>query len=128
MVSDAPRPEIDPGPEQLARYLADDDGRPVTMLNLLRFRPGGRELYGEFVRRIRPLIESIGGEIVYAGEMSTAFVPAGGSGWDAVVLSRWPRRDMLLTLVEAPEYPELRALRAQALEATIFETTVQFVD
>jgi hypothetical protein len=33
-------------PADLERFLAEDDGKPVTMLNLLRFKPdGGRDRY-----------------------------------------------------------------------------------
>lgn len=124
MTTEGRRPEIDPGPEQLERYLREDDGRPVTMLNLVRFKPGGAERFAEYLDRATPVIRSIGGEIVYAGRMSSPFIPLEGSGWDAIVLSRWPRREMLLELVEHPDYPELREIRSAALEATIFETTV----
>jgi len=33
---------IDPRGADLKRLLAEDDGGPVVMLNLLRFAPGGR--------------------------------------------------------------------------------------
>lgn len=126
MGTDAGRSDIDPSPEHLDRYLEEDDGRPVAMLNLLRFKPGGRERFAEYLAGVTPVIESIGGEIVYAGEMSSPFIPAEGSGWDAVVLSRWPRRQMLLELVERPEYPDLKRLRSEAVDATVLETTVPF--
>ena len=36
----------------LERFLAEDAGGPVVMLNLLRFRPdGGRERYQEYVQQ-----------------------------------------------------------------------------
>jgi uncharacterized protein (DUF1330 family) len=123
MHDDERRADIDPSPEALERYLAEDDGQPVAMLNLLRFKPGGRPRYDEYLRRITPLIEALGGEIVYAGEMSSPFIPAEGSGWDAIVISRWPSRRLMLKLIDHPEYPELRRLRSEALEATLFETT-----
>jgi uncharacterized protein (DUF1330 family) len=118
MADDERRSDIDPSPEALDRYLAEDDGRPVTMLNLLRLKPGGKARFDEYLERLTPFVHSIGGEIVYAGEMSSPFIPADGSGWDAIVLSRWPRREMLLQLVDQPEYPELRSIRSEALEAS----------
>lgn len=118
------RPDIDPSPEALQRYLADDDGRPVTMLNFHRFKPDGRARFDEFLSGFRPVLESLGGEFVYLGEMSSPFVPAEGSGWESILLTRYPRRELLLELVEHPDYPVLRRLRREALEATVFETTV----
>lgn len=120
------RADIDPSPAALERYLGEDDGRPVTMLNLLAFNPGGRERYEEYLRRLTPLIASLGGEVVFAGQMSTPFIPADGSGWDAVLLTRWPQRRLLLALVEHDDYPALRRLRSEALRATVFETTVDW--
>lgn len=124
MADDERRPDIDPSPAALQRFLEDDDGRPVTMLNLLRFRPGGRARYDEYLTRLTPLLRSLGGEVVYAGEMSAPFIPAEGSGWDAILLTRWPQRRLVLELVAHPDYPALRRLRQEALAATVFETTV----
>ncbi len=124
MAGDERRPDIDPSPTALQRYLEDDDGRPVTMLNLLSFGVGGRARYDEYLARLTPLMRSLGGDVVYAGEMSSPFIPAEGSGWDAIVLTRWPQRRLLLELVAHPDYPALRRVRQEALAATIFETTV----
>jgi uncharacterized protein (DUF1330 family) len=124
MAGDERRPDIDPSRAALQRYVADDDGRPVTMLNLLAFSRGGRGRYDEYLARLAPLVRSLGGDVIYAGEMSSPFIPAEGSGWDAILLTRWPQRRLLLDLVEHPEYPALRRLRQEALAATIFETTV----
>ena len=121
------RPDIDPSPEALERYLAEDDGRPVTMLNLHRFkRDDGKARFEQFVMRFTPVLESIGGEVVYLGQMSSPFIPTEGSGWEAIFLTRYPRRELLLKLVEHPEYPALRRLRSEALETTVFETTVSW--
>ncbi len=121
------RADIDPSPEALQRFLAEDDGRPVTMLNLHRFkRDGGEAAFEAFVRRFTRVLESIGAEVVYLGRMSSPFIPAEGSGWEAILLTRYPRRELLLELVEHPEYPELRRMRSDALETTVFETTVSW--
>ena len=33
---------VDPTPESIERFVADDPSAPLVMLNLLRFVPGGR--------------------------------------------------------------------------------------
>ena len=43
---------VDPRGADLKRMLAEDPGGPVVMLNLLRFRPGGRASYEEYARGI----------------------------------------------------------------------------
>lgn len=64
----------------LDRFLAEDDGKPVVMLNLLRFRPdGGRERYFEYVNRVGPLVARYGAEIIYAGDGCRRWRPSRAS-------------------------------------------------
>ena len=52
-------------PESLSDFIADDDGRPVVMLNLLRFKPdGGRERYAEYLAAVAPVGARFGVEVV----------------------------------------------------------------
>ena len=54
---------VDPQGQDLKRYLAEDPGGPVVMLNLLRFRPdGGRERYLEYVAHFRRTAAPFGAE------------------------------------------------------------------
>ena len=39
---------VDPRGADLKRFLQEDPGGPVVMLNLLRFADGGRELYARY--------------------------------------------------------------------------------
>ena len=58
----------------LNRFLSEDDGKPVVMLNLLRFKPeGGRERYLEYVNTVAPLVRRHGAEILFPGDGKTAF-------------------------------------------------------
>ena len=41
---------IDPRGSDLKRLLAEDDGGPLVMLNLLRFTEGGRETYADYAQ------------------------------------------------------------------------------
>ena len=78
---------IDPRGSDLKRFLADDSGDPVIMLKLLRFVDGGRETYQHYAKAIgQTFLPRYGGEIIYAGECSTALVAEEGQLWDAVVL------------------------------------------
>lgn len=114
----------DPSAEAFARFLAEDDGAPITMLNLLRFVDGGLDTYREYMVRVRPLIEELGGAVLYAGECSTPLVPEGGSGWDAVVLAQYPDRGALVALAQDPRYhPELAEMRSSVLDAAVLQTT-----
>ena len=50
---------VDPTGAALKRFLAEDPGGPVVMLNLLRWADGGRPGYEEYARRILPFLERV---------------------------------------------------------------------
>ena len=69
----------------LDRFLADDPGGPVVMLNLLRFRPdGGRERYMEYAAAVQA--SGLPAELLYVGQGERSLV---GDEWDAVALVRY---------------------------------------
>src|SRR4051794_27423947 len=70
---------IDPTGADLKQYLADDPGGPVVMLNLLRYKTdGGEASYREYGRRTGEFLAKVGGEVLYAGDGSTALVAEDG--------------------------------------------------
>jgi uncharacterized protein (DUF1330 family) len=119
-------PSVDPTGADLKRFLAEDDGEPVTMLNLLRFRPdGGRDRYDAYATAIGPFLKKVGGTVVYFGATSTALVaPPGDTEWDAVLLVRYPSRRAFSAMVADPEYQQITHLRTEALDAAVLQATV----
>jgi uncharacterized protein (DUF1330 family) len=113
---------IDPTGADLKRFLAEDDGRPVVMLNLLRFAPGGAEGYRQYARRVVPFLEEVGASLVYAGDCSTAMV-SGSDEWDAVLLMHYPSREAFSRMVANPAYQEITHLRSDSLEAAVLQAT-----
>ena len=56
-------------PDQFERFLEEDDGQPIVMLNLLRFHAdGGRERYADYLAAAGPLVARYGAEIVTVGD------------------------------------------------------------
>lgn len=93
--------------EELNRFLLEDDGQPVVMLNLLRFQPvGGRERYSEYLTVAGPLIGRYGAEIVFVGDGLPALSAEVGQSWDAVALVRYPSRHAFVQMVGDAEYRE----------------------
>ena len=87
----------------------------MTMLNLLAFNAdGGRERYVEYGAAVAPLLEKVGGRVVFTGEASPAVI--GGESWDLVALVEYPTRAAFLEMVGSPEYAEIAHLRTEALE------------
>jgi uncharacterized protein (DUF1330 family) len=116
---------VDPRGADLKRMLAEDPGGPVVMLNLLRFRPGGRASYEEYVRRLAAtFLPRYGAWVIYAGDGSTALVAGPGQAWDAVLLVRCPSREAFSQMVADPEYLQVTHLRTQALTEAVLQATV----
>ncbi len=87
---------------------------PVTMLNLLAFRPdGGRERYLEYGAAVLPLLEKAGARVVFQGP--AAPVVLGDRSWDLVLLVEYPTRAAFLEMIGSPEYAAIAHLRTEAL-------------
>jgi uncharacterized protein (DUF1330 family) len=87
---------------------------PVTMLNLLAFKPdGGRPRYLEYGAAVIPLVEKLGGRIVFQGAANPAVL--GTDSWDHVVLVEYPTRRAFLDMIQSPEYQAIAHLRTEAL-------------
>ncbi len=90
------------------------DGKPVVMLNLLAFEPdGGRERYEEYGAAVAPLLEKVGGRIVFMGQ--PAAVLLGDKSWDLAILVEYPTRQAFLDMVGSAEYQAIGHLRTEAL-------------
>lgn len=116
---------IDPTGADLKKFLTEDPGGPVVMLNLLRFAEGGRASYDEYMRRFaETFAERYGVEVLYAGEGSTALVAEPGQSWDAVLIVRYPDRRTFAAMVADEEYRGITHLRSQALTEAVLQATV----
>jgi uncharacterized protein (DUF1330 family) len=115
---------IDPRGADLKRFLAEDPGGPVVMLNLLRFVEGGQASYAEYARAVAPFLARVGGELLYVGVGSTVLVAEAGQSWDAVLLARYPSRAAFAQMVADPEYQTITHLRTRALHEAVLQATV----
>ena len=116
---------VDPRGADLKRMLAEDSGGPVVMLNLLRFRPGGRASYEQYARHlVMTFLPRYGAQVVYAGDGSTPLVAEQGQAWDAVLLVRFPSREAFSQMVADPEYRQVTRLRTEALTEAVLQVTV----
>jgi uncharacterized protein (DUF1330 family) len=115
---------IDPGPDDVKRFMTEpDDGRPVVMLNLLRFADGGAALYREYGAAVAPFLAAVGGEVVYAGDGGAALIAESGQAWDAVLLVRYPNRAAFMRMVMNPDYQKITHLRTSALREAVLQPT-----
>jgi uncharacterized protein (DUF1330 family) len=89
---------------------------PVTMLNLLDFKPDGGERYGEYAAAVAPLLERVGARVIYSGAGRAPLI--GPSKWDLVLLVEYPTGQAFLDMVGSEEYRAIMHLRSEALERT----------
>lgn len=112
-----------PTRETLDAFRAEDRGSPVVMLNLLRYSDDG-SLYGEYSRRVLPILARFGAEVVYSGGCSTLVIAGDPGGeWDAVLLVRYPSRSAFLEMIADPEYLEAAKLREEGLADSVLQAT-----
>ncbi len=115
---------VDPTGKALKRFLAEDPGGPVVMLNLLKTKEGGRASYQEYAREIRPFLEELRAELIYLGDCSTTLVAPDGHDWDTVLLVRYPSRAAFSRMVADPRYQKITHLRTEALSAAVLQATI----
>ncbi len=108
--------------EDLDRFLSEDDGEPVVMLNLLRFQPDdGRERYFDYVTMVGPLVARYGAEILYAGDGAPPLAAEAGQAWDAVALVQYPTRSAFAEMIGDPDYQAADAVRMSALAEAVLQ-------
>jgi uncharacterized protein (DUF1330 family) len=109
--------------DEFERFMRDDDGEPIVMLNLLRFHPdGGRERYAEYLAVAGPLVNRYGAEIVYVGDGLPALSAEDGQAWDAVALVRYPNRQAFASMAQDPDYREKAGpLRQASLSEAVLQ-------
>tara|TARA_R110000824_G_scaffold38856_1_gene118224 strand:- start:706 stop:1134 length:429 start_codon:yes stop_codon:yes gene_type:complete len=77
---------------------------PITMLNLLRFKPvadysmspelkpagdcTGKEAFDRYIQHTLPFLDKSGGELLFYGEGGQWLIGPSGDGWDAAMLVR----------------------------------------
>ncbi len=106
----------------LEKFADEDNGQPLVMLNLARFKvDGGRERYFEYLGIAGPIAARFGAEIVFAGETLPALAAEQGQAWDVVALVRYPNRHAFLQMLTDPDYASADQLRMSALQDAVLQ-------
>ncbi len=115
---------VDPVGADIRRFIDEDDGGPVVMLNLLRFAgDAGRASYTEYAAKVQPFLEGVDATVLYMGDCSTVLVAPDEHRWDALLVVRYPSRAAFLTMVGNPDYQLITELRTAGLEAAVLQAT-----
>ncbi len=120
-----------PSPEQQMAALARDDGQPICMLNLLKFRDralyedgretslSGREAYALYGRAMSKLVASAGGTLVFSAKVRGVLIGEVEDNWDAVGVMQYPSFKAMAAITSSPEYAEIHVHRDAGLEGDV---------
>jgi uncharacterized protein (DUF1330 family) len=110
---------IEPDDRDLRGFRERDDGKPLVMVQLLRFAEGGRDRYLQYSREAQQILARLGAQVLYAGECTHPLVAGDGQAWDAVVLVRYPNRTAYLDMVADAAFVAIAELRRSALREAV---------
>src|SRR5262249_56108743 len=111
---------IGPTKEQIKQLVESELETPVVMLNLLKFAEradgangagSGRDSYARYGDRVRSMLESVGGRILWQGRADSGVVGGKKGGRDAGILGEGPSRKAAIRMAPrptdcpAPTYP-----------------------
>ncbi|MEO8697301.1 MAG: DUF1330 domain-containing protein [Acidimicrobiales bacterium] len=86
----------------------------IYVLNVLWFKPGGAERYGDYLAASRPIVEAFGGEFLEPFVAVEAW--EGEIDADLIFYGRYPSRDALLAMLASDEYRAIFHIRQEAVE------------
>ncbi len=118
---------IDPTRDQLQALAASPDDGPVTMLNLLAFREGGREHYRVYMAVAQRAVAEVGGSVLLFGRASPPLIGPPDERWDEVLIVTYPNRAAFLRMLSFDYYREALMLRRNALARTRIYPLAVFV-
>lgn len=108
--------------DAFARLAAEPTRGPIAMLNLLKFKPdGGRERYGEYAAAAFPLVQKIGGRVLYAGDCGELVI--GTETWDLMIVVEYPSAGAFVGMIQSDEYQAIAPIREAGLvRSVLYET------
>ncbi len=127
-----------PTDSQLSGFTENDHGKPIYMVNLLKFKQkadysdgrksdlSGAEAYAIYGAVVSKIVENLGGEIVFGGNVERLMLGQVEELWDQVAIAKYPNRQAMLDMVVSPEYGEIAVHREAGLAGQLnIETTME---
>jgi uncharacterized protein (DUF1330 family) len=118
-------------PEQAAALIETDDGGPVAMVNLIKYRDKavyedgrdtqltGREAYAIYGAGASEMIHKLGGHIDYSGYVIGMCVGEVEELWDSIAVANYPSLQAFLDMTSSPEWLALAIHRTAGLSGQL---------
>ena len=124
---------VEPTPEQIKAFLdSHEDGVPIYMLNLLKFKDvstyrdgeqvSGAEAYDRYAKAFGDMLRDNnvqGVETVFGGKIDRFLIGAGEDEWDAVAIVRYPDKKSMFEAVSNETYRSFHFHRKAGLEGQL---------
>ena len=125
-----------PTKAQQMAALERDDGQPIYMVNLLKFRDkavyaDGRETtltgpqaYALYGRAMSKLVAAAGGTLVFSAKVRGLLIGEIEGNWDAVGVMMYPSFKAMAAITSSPDYAAIHVHRDAGLEGQVLIETV----
>ncbi len=121
---------IDPTRAQFDAFKDLPRDQPIEMLNLLRFKDvadypahhplhdtglSGADAYKNYGAETGPILNKVGGAVVWRGTFETILIGPQDEAWDACFIVRYPNSSAFLAMVTDPAYQKAVVHRQAAV-------------
>ncbi len=119
---------IEPTRAQVEALAGDTSGKPIVMLNLLRFAEqadypddfdaepcSGAEAYARYAGLAQQFVEGVGGSPTWGAPVSSVVIGPEAEEWDVAMLVSYPSRQAFIEMALNPEYLAITPHRSAAL-------------
>ena len=130
--------KLSPSEAQIEGFLTPS-GRPIYMLNLLKFRQkasypdgkdehlSGREAYARYIKEVAKILHEMGGEIEFFADVSRLVLGEVDDLWDAVAIASYPSRETMLKMIQSDAYQSIHIHREAGLAGQLNIETIKAV-
>lgn len=128
-----------PTKEQMKGFFENDHGKPICMVNLLKFKEeadypqdhelhgkgtSGAEAYALYGAAVTKLVEGLGGKMVFAGDVQRLMLGEIDELWDQVAIAQYPSRQAMVDMMMSEAYATIAVHRDAGLAGQLnIETT-----
>ncbi|MDG1986435.1 MAG: DUF1330 domain-containing protein [Halieaceae bacterium] len=128
--------KLSPTEEQIEEFLTPL-GRPIHMLNLLKFREkssypdgkdrhlSGREAYARYTKEAAKILHEMGGKIEFVADISRLMLGDVEELWDAVAIASYPSRETMLKMIQSDAYQSIHIHREAGLAGQLNIETIK---
>ncbi len=128
--------KLSPSEAQIEGFLTPS-GRPIYMLNLLKFRQkasypdgkdehlSGREAYARYIKEVTKILHEIGGKIEFFADVSRLMLGEVEDLWDAVAIASYPSRETMLKMIQSDVYQSIHIHREAGLAGQLNIETIK---